>query len=50
MLKRAKTQNLIRVLGMEHIFVSHGHPKTHQKSMKNRSQEASMLGSFFDTS
>ena len=50
MLKRAKTQNLTRVLHLEHIFASPGHPKTHQKSMKNRSQEASMLSSFFNTS
>ena len=50
MLKRAKTQNLMRVLHLEHIFASPGHPKTHQKSMKNRSQEASMLSSFFNTS
>ena len=50
MLKRAKTQNLMRVLGMEHIFASPGHPKTHQNLMKNPSQEASMLSSFFNTS
>ena len=50
MLKRAKTQNLMRVLHLEHIFASPGRPKTHQKSMKNRSQEASMLSSFFNTS
>ena len=50
MLKRAKTQNLMRVLHLDHIFASPGHPKTHQKSIKNRSQEASMLSSFFNTS
>ena len=50
MLKRAKTQNLMSVLHLEHIFASPGRPKTHQKSIKNRSQEASMLSSFFDTS
>ena len=49
MLKRAKTQNLMRVLHLEHIFASPGRPKTHQKSMKNRSQEASMLRSFSNT-
>ena len=48
MLKRAKTQNLTRVLHLEHIFASPGRPETHKKSMKNRSQEASMLSLFFD--
>ena len=50
MLKCAKTQNLMSVLGMDHIFAPHGDPKTHQKSIKNRSQEGSMLSSFFNTS
>ena len=49
-LRCPETQNLVRVLGMDHIFASPRHPKTHQKSIKNRSQEASMLSSFFNTS
>ena len=49
MLKCAKTENLVRVLGMDHIFAPHGDPKTLQKSIKDRSQEGSMLSSFFNT-
>ena len=48
-LRCAKTQNLVRVLGMDHIFAPPGAPEIHQKSRKNRSQEPSMLRSFFDT-
>ena len=49
MLQRAKTQNLVRVLGMDHIFGSLGVPPTFQKSIENRSQEASMLSSVLST-
>ena len=36
-LRCAKTQNLVRVLGMDHIFATPGPPEILQKSMENRS-------------
>ena len=36
-LRCANTQNLVRVLGMDHIFASPGAPEILQKSNKNRS-------------
>ena len=46
-LRCPETQNLVRVLRMDHIFPLPGGPKIGQKSTKNRSQEPSMLSSNF---